>query len=110
MKGTTVRSRKKIKVKGFAFDAGSGIETVHFSADGGATWRNAELGKDLGRYSFRMWEASFSPPVDGVYSLQVKAVAKSGETQLSDASQNWNPKGYLRNVIETVKVTAVSSI
>lgn len=108
--GATVRTRKKIEVKGFAFDAGSGIETVHFSADGGATWRNAELGKDLGRYSFRMWEAGFTPPVDGVYSLQVKAIAKSGETQPSNASLNWNPNGYLRNVIETVKVTAVSSI
>ena len=105
-----IQTRKTVKVKGFAFDAGSGIKTVRLSADGGATWQNAELGENLGRYSFRMWAASFSPPVDGVYNLQVQAIANSGETQPTNPDLNWNPNGYLRNVVETVKVTAVSSL
>ncbi len=108
--GAKVWTRKEIDVKGFAFDAGSGIKTVRFSADGGVTWRNAELGDNLGRYSFRTFRVRFVPPTDGVYSLQVKAITNAGETQPADPSLNWNPNGYLRNVIETVKVTAVSSI
>ncbi len=110
MDGAKIRTRKEIEVKGFAFDAGSGIKTVRFSADGGVTWRNAELGASLGKYSFRTFRVRFVPPTDGVYSLQVNAITNAGETQPADPSLNWNPNGYLRNVIETVQVTAVSSI
>lgn len=110
MDGAKVPTRREVKIKGFAFDRGTGIRNVLFSADGGITWRKAELGENLGNYSFREWHASFYAPTDGVYSLQVRAIANSGETQPTDPDLNWNPNGYMRNVVETVKVTAMSTM
>ena len=40
----------------------------------------------------------------GAYELKVRATNNAGDTQPADPS--WNPAGYMRNVIETVRVTA----
>ena len=40
----------------------------------------------------------------GSYELKVRATNNSGDTQPMDPF--WNPAGYLRNVVETVRVTA----
>jgi len=50
--GAQVKTGTAATVKGIAFDGGFGIREVIFSEDGGKTWREAELGKDLGKYSF----------------------------------------------------------
>jgi len=91
-------------VRGIAFDGGSGIKQVSFSEDGGKTWLTAMLGKDLGKYSFRQWTIPFMPKSAGQFQLQCRATNSAGQTQ--PASALWNPSGYMRNVIETVKVTA----
>jgi len=90
-------------IRGIAFDGGSGIRTVAFSADGGTTWRNAALGADYGRYSFRRWEAPFAGRPGKTYTLACRATANSGETQTTVPV--WNAGGYLRNVIETYAVS-----
>ena len=92
-------------VRGIAFDGGGGISAVAFSADGGRSWSDAQLGRDLGKYSFRTWTAPFKPATRGLYSLKVRAVNRKGETQPMEAT--WNPAGYMRNVVETVNVAAV---
>ena len=94
-----------VTVRGIAFDGGHGIAKVAFSADGGHSWVDARLGKDLGKYSFRTWTVPFKPATRGLYSLKVRAVNRVGETQPMNAL--WNPAGYMRNVVETVNVTAV---
>src|SRR5436190_20706965 len=53
--GAKIRAGQTIPVRGIAFDGGYGITEVLFSEDGGRQWRQAELGKDLGKYSFREW-------------------------------------------------------
>ena len=108
--GAKVRTGRKVKVKGVAFDGGDGIKMVEFSSDGGTTWNKAVLGPDLGKYGFRAWTIQFTPPADGDYSLKVRATSNSGETQPTDPAVNWNQSGYMRNVVETVKVAAVSSM
>src|SRR6201991_4324636 len=45
----------RTRLKGIAFDGGKGIKEVAVSIDGGKTWAKANLGKDLGKYSFREW-------------------------------------------------------
>ena len=90
-------------IRGIAFDSGSGIKSVQFSADGGATWTDATLGRDLGRYSFRRWETNWNPGGSGDFTLACKAITNGGETQITIPV--WNPAGYLRNNIETYKVT-----
>lgn len=102
--GARVTKGQRVPVRGIAFDGGRGIRDVQFSADGGKTWRAASLGEDLGRYSFREWHADFTPEQAGVYVLKVRATNTAGETQPLDPL--WNPSGYMRNVVETVRVNA----
>lgn len=90
-------------LKGIAFDGGNGIKDVAVSADGGKTWETARLGKDLGKYSFREWRFPVKLSV-GTHELKVRATSNDGKTQPMEAL--WNPAGYLRNVVETVRVTA----
>ncbi|MFY0480191.1 SorA family sulfite dehydrogenase catalytic subunit [Achromobacter marplatensis] len=103
--GARVAKAQRVPVRGIAFDGGRGIRDVQFSADGGKTWRPASLGEDLGRYSFREWHAEFTPEQAGAYVLKARATNTAGETQPLDPL--WNPSGYMRNVVETVRVDAV---
>ena len=92
-----------LTLKGIAFDGGKGIREVSVSTDGGATWRVAKLGKDLGKYSFREWQLAVKLAA-GSHGLKVKATNLAGQTQPDKAL--WNPAGYMRNVVETTTVTA----
>lgn len=103
--GAVVRLGANV-VRGIAFDGGSGIQSVLFSGDGGITWNAARLGVDMGKYSFRQWEADFIPQLTGSYTLMVRAINNLGQTQALDPL--WNPSGYMRNVVETVQVNAVA--
>ncbi|MBI3414037.1 MAG: molybdopterin-dependent oxidoreductase [Verrucomicrobia bacterium] len=67
--GAKLKLGQPAPVKGIAFDGGSGIREVLFSADGGRTWRAVELGNDLGKYSFREWKIDFTPAQTGVLEL-----------------------------------------
>ncbi|WP_426338907.1 molybdopterin-dependent oxidoreductase [Pseudoduganella sp. S-14] len=101
--GARLKAGKPVVVKGIAFDGGYGITEVAFSADGGKSWQAATLGKDLGKYSFREWSASFKPG-KGEHALMVRAVNRIGQSQPSTAL--WNAAGYMRNVVETTRVIA----
>jgi hypothetical protein len=100
--GAKMPTGSDITVKGIAFDGGYGITEVLFSSDGGRTWREAELGNDLGKYSFREWTIPFRPAKPGAYEMKVKATNRIGQSQPREPL--WNPAGYMRNAIETVRV------
>lgn len=100
--GAVIPAGRTATVKGIAFDGGQGIAEVMFSSDGGETWRQADLGKDLGRYSFREWSISFQPKKAANHDLRVRAKSRAGELQPLTA--NWNPAGYMRNVVESTTV------
>ena len=102
--GAKLKVGKEIVLRGIAFDGGQGIAEVSVSIDGGKTWQAAKLGEELSRYSFREWKASFKPTKKGSYELKVRAVNRAGQGQPLEAL--WNPAGYMRNVVETVRVTA----
>jgi len=101
--GAKVRADSDIAVKGIAFDGGYGITEVAVSADGGRTWTDTELGKDLGKYSFREWQTAVKLG-PGPHALKVRALNRIGQSQ--PAEPLWNPAGYMRNVVETINVTA----
>jgi DMSO/TMAO reductase YedYZ molybdopterin-dependent catalytic subunit len=103
--GAQLTAGRETVVRGIAFDGGYGITEVAFSGDGGQTWRAAQLGKDLGRYSFREWSIAFVPPRAGKHALMVRALNRIGQSQPMNAL--WNPPGYMRNVVETTHVVAV---
>jgi sulfite dehydrogenase len=92
-------------IRGLAFDGGYGIKKVLFTTDGGQTWMDAALGKDHGKYSFRQWEAHFSPKKGHDYKLGSLAFNQIGESQRF--APRWNPAGYMRNVVEMVNVKAM---
>ena len=96
---------KPVQARGIAFDAGYGIKKVLFSQDNGQNWTEARLGQDLGRFSFREWRIEFTPKQKGILDLRVRAFNHAGQFQPMTAS--WMPAGYMRNIVETVKVTAV---
>jgi sulfite dehydrogenase (cytochrome) subunit A len=106
---TSVQDKAKVKagremtLRGIAFDGGKGIKEVAVSIDDGKTWTPAKLGKDLGNYSFREWKLPVRLAT-GDHSLKCRATSNGGEVQPLEA--RWNPAGYLRNVVETVHVTA----
>ena len=102
--GATVSGGKSAKVQGIAFDQGFGIDRVLFSSDGGQRWQRAKLGKDYGNFSFRPWEAQFTPRAGKAYHLQSLAINRIGESQRFSA--RWNSHGYMRNAIETIQVRA----
>jgi len=101
--GARLPAGQQTVVRGIAFDGGQGIREVAFSSDGGQSWREAKLGTDLGRYSFREFSFGFTPD-KGSHDLRVRAWNRSGQSQPMEAL--WQPAGYMRNVVESVKVTA----
>ncbi len=103
--GDTITVGKPITVRGIAFDGGSGISNVAFSDEGVQKWQDATLGHDYGNYSFREWTIPFTPKQKGVYELRSRATDRANQIQPLEAS--WNPAGYMRNVVEVVRVTAV---
>lgn len=102
--GARVHAGSPLAVRGIAFDGGQGIREVAYSTDAGQTWREAALGAELGRFSFREFTFGFTPQA-GAHDLRVRAFNRSGESQPMDAP--WQPAGYMRNVVESVKVQAI---
>jgi DMSO/TMAO reductase YedYZ molybdopterin-dependent catalytic subunit len=101
--GAKLKADANITLKGIAFDGGKGVKNVAVTADGGKSWTQARLGKDLGRYSFREWQLPIRLAA-GEHELKVRATSNAGETQPMEPL--WNGAGYLRNVVETVRVTS----
>ena len=89
--------------QGIAFDGGYGISEVLLSIDDGQSWLTTTLGKDYGNYSFREWQATIKL-TKGLHSIKVCATNRIGQSQPQRAL--WNPAGYMRNVVETVRVIA----
>jgi len=89
--------------QGIAFDGGYGISEVLLSIDDGQSWLTTTLGKDYGNYSFREWQATIKL-TKGLHNIKVCATNRIGQSQPQRAL--WNPAGYMRNAVETVRVIA----
>jgi Oxidoreductase molybdopterin binding domain/Mo-co oxidoreductase dimerisation domain len=91
-------------LRGIAFGGDSGVASVDYSIDRGKSWHHAQLGKDEGKYGFRQWQAQFTLPSPGKYTLLTRCTNSNGVAQPD--KPNWNPAGFMRNVVEPVDVTA----
>jgi hypothetical protein len=101
--GEKLHAEKPTYLRGIAFGGDSGVKKVEISDNGGKTWHAAHLGKNEGKYSFRQWTASVKLP-KGTSTLMVRCTNTSGDVQPDMA--NWNPAGFMRNIIEQTPVTA----
>src|SRR6478735_10216423 len=102
--GQQVKSAAATTVRGIAFGGDSGVARVDYSSDGGRSWQQAQLGKDEGKYGFRQWQTQLTLPSPGKYSLLTRCTNTNGVAQPD--TPNWNPAGFMRNVVESVDITA----
>ena len=87
-------------VRGIALGGDCGVAKVDWSIDAGRSWHAAQLGPEHGAYGFRRWAATLP---SGSHTVAVRTTNAKGETQSADPI--WNPGGYMRNTIETARVT-----
>jgi DMSO/TMAO reductase YedYZ molybdopterin-dependent catalytic subunit len=99
---TAVKSGATLPVRGIAFGGDCGVARVDVSSDGGRSWQQAALGRDEGNYSFRQWSTQIAVPRPGKLVLQARCTNTRGEAQ--PLEPNWNPGGFMRNVIERVEL------
>jgi DMSO/TMAO reductase YedYZ molybdopterin-dependent catalytic subunit len=102
--GQTVPYGKPLEVRGVAWDGGSGIERVEISTDAGASWHQATLEKDYGRFSWRQWRYDFEPGRAGTYQVLARATSRSGALQPFEPVPN--PSGYHHNAVQTIAIQA----
>jgi hypothetical protein len=101
--GQNVAAGKPLTLRGIAFGGDTGVRDVSVSSDGGATWMSTRLGHDHGKYSFRQWETRVIPTA-GPMELKIKATNTAGVAQPDTV--NWNAAGFMRNVVESITLTA----
>ncbi len=103
---TNVKSNSQVRreqtLRGIAFGGDAAVAKVLVSVDGGHSWQPARLGPDHGKYSFRQWELAARFGAAGPHELRVKAVNTAGVAQ--PERPNWNPSGFMRNVVESIAV------
>jgi DMSO/TMAO reductase YedYZ molybdopterin-dependent catalytic subunit len=101
--GANVAASSTLALRGIAFGGNTGVKKVELSTDGGKGWQETTLESAAGKYSFRRWTGSVSP-VKGANQIWVRCTNSDGTAQPMEA--NWNPSGFMRNVVEVTTVTA----
>jgi DMSO/TMAO reductase YedYZ molybdopterin-dependent catalytic subunit len=102
--GAKVTAGQPVPLRGIAFGGDCGVASMDISIDGGGSWQPARLGPDQGQYGFRQWEAEVTPRAPGKCTVAVRCTNSRGLAQPDTA--NWNPSGFMRNVIETTELMA----
>jgi hypothetical protein len=100
-----MQAAETVEMRGLAWDGGYGISRVELSIDGGATWQDAELGKDLGRFAFRAFRLPFKPSRSGMYQVLARAANVVGQTQADKLI--FNAAGYHNNVPRPLTITVL---
>lgn len=103
--GASLPAGSVATIRGIAFGGDAGVAKVELSMDDGRTWQPATLGEDHGKYSFRRWQLDIPQLMKGGHSLMVRCTNAAGDIQ--PAASNWNTGGFMRNVVETVQLTAI---
>jgi DMSO/TMAO reductase YedYZ molybdopterin-dependent catalytic subunit len=97
----------KVRLTGFAWAGESFISKVDVSMDNGGTWVPAKLGKERERYAWQSFEHEFDIAAIGSYLLMARATDDKGRMQ--PVAAQWNPSGYLWNVIDQVRIHVESA-
>lgn len=94
----------QVTVEGYAFAGGDrGIARVDVSADGGRSWRQADLAAQLGPWAWRLWRTVMELPA-GDIELTARAWDTAAAVQPERVEHLWNPKGYANNAWAHVQV------
>ncbi len=90
-------------IEGRAWSGEGAIESVEFSADGGATWGRADLSAEAGPHAWRGWSIRWTPSAPGDTEVCCRATDAAGREQ--PAAPPWNLGGYSNNAVQRVPVT-----
>jgi DMSO/TMAO reductase YedYZ molybdopterin-dependent catalytic subunit len=99
---TRLRRGEPARLAGKAWDGGAGIAAVEVSLDGRQSWREAKLGRDLGRFAWRQFQLPLDTSRSGPLEIAVRARSRNGATQPEKLTPN--PSGYHDNIVQTVRV------
>ncbi len=101
--GVTI-SAGALTIAGYAF-AGDDrrITRVDVSFDCGDSWRQAELGRELGPWAWQFWSLTVDAG-PGPRTITARAWDSTGASQPESAASLWNPKGYANNSWASVRV------
>lgn len=100
--GAPARTGSTVELRGFAWAGEAEVVSVDVSIDLGRTWAAATLGADRVQYAWRRWSFAWRVDRPGSYVVMCRATDTRGRTQPLIAQ--WNPSGYLWNVIDKVRV------
>jgi len=93
----------EVALFGRAWTGTGTVAKVEVSTDGGASWREAELGEQAGPRAWRPWRLTWHADMPGDYELCVRATDDRGEVQ--PVEQPWNRQGMANNMAQRVDVT-----
>ena len=96
-----------VKLTGVAWSGEAAVTAVDVSVNGGRTWTPARLGSDRAAFGWRQWEYAWTAQREGYYTVMARARDASGDTQ--PFAQEWNPSGYLHNVVPQVGIVVSAS-
>jgi DMSO/TMAO reductase YedYZ molybdopterin-dependent catalytic subunit len=93
-----------VAVEGRAWSGHAPIARVEVSEDGGVSWMEARLTRDLdGPWAWVRFDLDWEPPRAGAFSLCSRATDGTGATQ--PLEPEWNVGGYENNAVQLVPVT-----
>ena len=95
-------TRADLEVRGHAWAGDLEIARVDISYDFGATWRQAALSAPHNAGAWQRFSARVNLPEKGYYEIWARATDSNGVSQ--PFAIDWNPKGYLNNVLHRVAV------
>ncbi len=99
-----------LTIRGVAWSGDAGpVTAVEVSVDGGRTWKPAAMHQDQrSQFGWRQWEFNWTPSQEAYYTILARARDAAGNTQPLD--QEWNPSGYLWNVVPRVGIDVVKEL
>jgi DMSO/TMAO reductase YedYZ molybdopterin-dependent catalytic subunit len=100
-----VFEQSPLEVAGLAWSGLGEIVSVEISQDSGETWAPAELGGLAQKYTWRQWNARWTPAGKGHHTLMVRASDALGNLQPME--NRWNRLGYAVNAAQSVCVNVM---
>jgi len=80
------------------------VARVDVSVDAGRGWQQAGLGREVGPWAWRLWQATVDLPT-GPTEIIARAWDTSATVQPERPDQVWNPFGYVNTAWPRVRVT-----
>ena len=91
-----------LEVRGHAWAGDNVVESVHVTADFGASWVKADLKAPANPFAWQRWTAQVKLPSHGYYEIWARAADDKGNMQPFAVA--WNPKGYINNAMHRIAV------